>query len=48
MRSPTGQPRSTWQVRLQVGPVDKRLIVRGPGSFVGNCSVAGGSLTPHR
>ncbi|MEL7614710.1 DUF2169 domain-containing protein [Vreelandella titanicae] len=33
LRSPTGQPRSTWQVRVQVGPLDKRLIVRGPREF---------------
>ena len=33
LRSPTGLPRSTWQVRVQVGPVDKRLIVRGPREF---------------
>jgi len=33
LRSPTGQPRSTWQVRVQVGPVGKRLIVRGPREF---------------
>ncbi|CAD5256731.1 MULTISPECIES: DUF2169 family type VI secretion system accessory protein [Halomonadaceae] len=33
LRSPTGQPRSAWQVRVQVGPVDKRLIVRGPREF---------------
>ena len=33
LRSPTGQPRSAWQVRVQVGSVDKRLIVRGPREF---------------
>ena len=31
-RSPV-QPRSTWQVRVPVGPVDKRLIIRGPREF---------------
>ena len=33
MRSPTGQPRSTWQVRVQLSTVDKRLSVLRPRDF---------------
>ncbi|WIX32093.1 DUF2169 domain-containing protein [Salinicola sp. JS01] len=33
LRTPDGQPRRSWQIRVQVGKVDKQLRVYGPREF---------------